>query len=382
MSTEYAVNALLNNIINTLENKEYGVCILLDFAKAFDTVNHEILLKKLEHYGIRGVALQWLTSYLSNRMQCTEVGDVQSELEIIRWGVPQGSVLGPLLFLIYINDIVNSSNIFKFILFADDTSLYYSCKNVHTIEDVINRELDKISEWLSANRLSLNVGKSKLLYFTNNNRTVIQNIHIKINNQILAEVPNAKYLGVYIDNRLQWDTHINNIKLRLSKGVSILAKIRHYVPKSVLRSLYFTFINSHIDYNLLNWGTAPLANLEVASRKTRKAIRIINFKPMEEDPISLFKQLSILPLEETLLLKQAKFMWKLQNEILPPSLSRNFRMNNRSQLLLSHNRLEHSAKHITFSGPRLWNAIPSDIQNKLTPKSFSNSMKKFLLDNL
>ena len=382
MSTEYAVNALLNNIVNTLENKEYGVCILLDFAKAFDTVNHEILLKKLEHYGIRGVAQQWLKSYLSNRMQCTEVGDTQSELEIIRWGVPQGSVLGPLLFLIYINDIVNSSNIFKFILFADDTSLYYSCKNVQTIEVIINQELAKISEWLSANRLSLNVGKSKLLYFTNNDRKILKDIHIKINDQILAEVPDAKYLGVYIDNKLQWNTHINNIKLRLSKGASILAKIRHYVPKPVLRSLYFTFINSHIDYNLLNWGIAPLANLEIISRKTRKAIRLISFKPFDEEPIPLFKQHSILPLEETLLLKQAKFMWKLQNELLPPSLSSNFKLNNRNQLALSYNRLDLSSKHIIYSGPRLWNSIPTDLQNKLTPKSFSKSMKEFLLENL
>ena len=382
MSTEYAVNALLNNIVNTLEEKKFGVCILLDFAKAFDTVNHDILLKKLEHYGIRGVALNWLSSYLSNRMQCTEVGDTQSELEIIRWGVPQGSVLGPLLFLIYINDIVTSSDIFKFILFADDTSLYFSCDNVQVIEDTVNHELAKISEWLSANRLSLNVGKSKLLYFTNNDRTALKDIEIKINNQTLAEVASAKYLGVYLDNKLQWDVHINNIKLRLSKGVGILAKIRHYVPKSVLRSLYFTFINSHIDYNLLNWGTAPLANIEKISRKTRKAIRIISFKTHDEEPIPLFKHLSILPLEETLLLKQAKHMWKLQHDLLPTSLSSTFKSNNRSQLALSHNRLAQSSKHITFAGPRLWNSIPSTLQDKLTPKSFSKSMKDFLLDSL
>ena len=138
-------------------------------------------------------------------MQCVEIGDVQSELEFIKCGVPQGSVLGPLLFLIYINDIVNSSNIFKFILFADDTSLYYSCKSARDIEETVNRELAKISDWLSANRLSLNVGKSKLLYFTNNDRGILKDIVIKINNQILAEVSNAKYLGVHIDNKLQWN---------------------------------------------------------------------------------------------------------------------------------------------------------------------------------
>ena len=382
MSTEYAVNALLNNIIETLEKKEFGVCILLDFAKAFDTVNHEILISKLENYGIRGVALQWLRSYLSNRMQCVEIGDVQSELEFIKCGVPQGSVLGPLLFLIYINDIVNSSTIFKFILFADDTSLYYSCKNARTIEETVNRELAKISDWLSANRLSLNVGKSKLLYFTNNDRGILKDIDIRINNQILAEVSNAKYLGVYIDNKLQWDTHINNIKLRLSKGVSILAKIRHYVPSSVLRSLYFTFINSHIDYNLLNWGTAPTANFDKISSKARKAIRIISFKAYDDEPLPLFKKLSILPLEETLLLKQANFMWKLQTNLIPPSLSTNFKQNNRSQLTISYNRLAQSAKHITYAGPNLWKAIPLNIQDKPTPKSFSSAMKAFLLDRL
>ena len=146
LSTEFAINCLLNNIVECLENKEIGFCILLDFAKAFDTVNHEILLDKLEYYGIRGTAHNWFKSYLSNRMQFTEIGNTRSKLDYVRHGVPQGSVLGPLLFLLYINDIVLSSDLCKFTLFADDTSLFYSCKNKTEGSKILNAELSKIAE--------------------------------------------------------------------------------------------------------------------------------------------------------------------------------------------------------------------------------------------
>ena len=378
MSTEYAVNQVLNYIVESLEKNEIGVCIFLDFAKAFDTVNHEILLDKLEHYGIRGVALNWIKNYLNNRMQCTEIGDTQSELELIKCGVPQGSVLGPLLFLIYINDIVNSSKLFKFTLFADDTSLYYSCKNTNNLENVINCELAKISDWLSANRLSLNVAKSKLLYFTNKNRNALKDIVVKINGESLNEVDSAKYLGVYMDNKLSWNVHTNNIKLRLSKGISMLAKIRHYVPESVRRSLYFTFINSHTGYNLLNWGTASSTNFGTISAKTRKAIRLISFANKDEPALPLFKKHSILPLEKDFELKQAMFMWKLENDLIPRSLATNFRTNRNRVIPILH-RLESSAKHITYAGPKIWQNLPGDIKNIAFPKSFSKAVKNHML---
>ena len=378
MSTEYAVNQVLNYIVETLEKNEIGVCIFLDFAKAFDTVNHEILLNKLEYYGIRGIALNWIKNYLTNRMQCTEIGDSQSDLELIKCGVPQGSVLGPLLFLIYINDIVNSSKLFNFTLFADDTSLYYSSKSTNNLENVMNCELAKISDWLSANRLSLNVAKSKLLYFTNKNRNSLKNIEIRINGESLKEVDSAKYLGVHIDNKLSWSVHTNNLKLRLSKGISMLAKIRHYVPESVRRSLYFTFINSHTGYNLLNWGTAPSTNTETISAKTRKAIRLISFVSKDEPALPLFKKHTILPLEKDFELKQAIFMWKLKNDLIPKSLARNFRIN-RNRVVPIINRLESSAKHIIYAGPKIWQALPNAIKEIAFPKSFSKAVKNHLL---
>ena len=141
LSTEYAINSLLYNIVQCLNQGNTGFCILLDFAKAFDTVNQDILLKKLEYYGIRGIALDWFRSYLSNRKQCTEIGNFRSTFSDVKCGVPQGSILGPLLFLLYINDIVLSSEVFKFTLFADDTSLFYSHKSKSEAINTINQEL-------------------------------------------------------------------------------------------------------------------------------------------------------------------------------------------------------------------------------------------------
>ena len=400
MSTEYAVNSLVNNIVQCLENKEVGFCILLDFAKAFDTVNHDILISKLEYYGIRGIASKWFKSYLADRMQCTEIGDTQSKLNYIKHGVPQGSILGPLLFLLYINDIIMSSDIFKFILFADDTSLFYSHKNKHEAVGILNHELSKISQWLAANKLSLNVSKSKLLIFTNQkpkaniNSTNTSNIadadtdvdadvfKLTLNGETLKEVDWAKYLGVLIDNKLNWLKQINAIKLKLSKGIGILAKIRHYVPSSVLRSLYFSFNNPYVDYNLLNWGMASPTNLDPIDKKIKKAVRIITFNDSESPSVPLYKDLKILPLSKSYELKQAKHMWKLVNGFLPQSLTSNFNSSDRTRYTTSISRLVSLQRFILFSGPKVWEEIPRNIQNKPSLNSFCKSLRIHFLNSL
>ena len=170
-------------------------------------------------------------------------------MDYIKCGVPQGSVLGPLLFLLYINDISESSNLLKYFLFADDT-MFYSSKNAEENEKVLNTEIDKVSEWLSANKLSLNVRKSKLLTFTLMKR---HNINLTINNVPLEEVSNTKYLGIVTDNKLTWRHHIEYIKTKSSKGIGLLSKIRHYIPKNTLIGLCYSFINSYVEYGLLNY---------------------------------------------------------------------------------------------------------------------------------
>ena len=163
------------------------------------TVNHEILLDKLQYYGIRGTAYNWFKSYLSNRKQCTEIGNLQPKLDYIKNGVPQGSVLGPLLFLLYINDIILASKICKFTLFADDTSLFYSHKSKTEGSKILNAELAKISEWLAANKLSLNVSKSKLLIFSNRHSSKSNDNPDNSTNELTDEPSEESDTEIYIN---------------------------------------------------------------------------------------------------------------------------------------------------------------------------------------
>ena len=244
------------------------------------TVNHQILLSKLEHYGVRGICLNLFNSYLLNRQQCTEIDGTISDIENTNCGVPQGSILGPLLFLIYINDIINSSENLKFYLFADDTTLFYSSKKNPDTEYILITEIAKVAEWLNANRLSLNIKKSCFLTFS-----LIQNvqtIEINIDNQPIEEKTKTKYLGVIIDNKLTWKEHLKEINCKLRKGTGILYKIRDFVPQSVLKSLYYSFIQPYVDYNLLNWSSTHTTNLESIRISITKAVRIISFKQKQE----------------------------------------------------------------------------------------------------
>ena len=169
-STEHAHIDIQNSILNSIEQKEIPCCLFLDFAKAFDTVNHNILLHKLNHYGIRGNALTLIESYLKDREQCVQVNNATSDFEFIKHGVPQGSILGPLLFLLYINDIAESSHMLDFYLFADDTTIFISDTDPKKLEQTLNTELSNVSKWLVANKLSLNVGKSNFLLFRQSNK--------------------------------------------------------------------------------------------------------------------------------------------------------------------------------------------------------------------
>ena len=270
-STSLAVLDIYSKLIKSIENKEFSCCIFLDFAKAFDTVNHEILLSKLEHYGITGIVNDWFRSYLSLRPQKVKINGFLSDEQYIKCGVPQGSVLGPLLFLIYINDMPYASTILDIHLFVDDTSIFMSNKNLEELQTIVNSELVNISDWLISNKLTLNVSKSNFIIIHPPQRKRNKQVTIKINGENLEEKSHTKYLGVLIDKNLNWKAHTHHINLKLAKGLGMIVKIRHFIPSSVLRNIYYAFIHAHINYAILNWGSATPTNLEPIKVSMRKA---------------------------------------------------------------------------------------------------------------
>ena len=195
-SINHALISLTEMIKNTLDNKRFGCGIFLDLQKAFDTVNHEILLNKLEHYGIRGIALAWFHFYLNNREQYASVNGYNSRNLNVTCGVPQGSVLGPLLFLIYINAIPNTSFKLAFYLFADDTSIYFESENLEQLQKIVNRKLKHVKKWLDANKLALNVDKTNFVIFHSPQKPLCENIIIKFGKQHVKKAKHVKFLGL------------------------------------------------------------------------------------------------------------------------------------------------------------------------------------------
>ena len=252
-------------MIQTNMDKKMFTCgIFLDFKKAFDTVNHSIPLDKLHHYGIRGIVLEWFTSYMANRTQTTHIDNdhISSKKNSVT-EVPQGSVLGPLLFLIYINDIYLCSNKLGFYLFADDTNLLYADNDLKTLETVVNNELNNVCYWLNANKLTINAKKSNFVIFRPAQKRINHQPSIRIPNNnnnngfaLLECKDYVKFLGVLIDKNLTWRPHIDHIASKISKIVGIIARLRHHVPLNTLLQIYRSLIFPYTLYGVLVWGQA------------------------------------------------------------------------------------------------------------------------------
>ncbi|MFZ2539325.1 MAG: reverse transcriptase family protein, partial [Oscillospiraceae bacterium] len=388
LSTCMALLKLTENISRSIDNGDITIGVFIDLAKAFDTVDHPILLQKLDHYGIRGVVNSWFTSYLTNRNQYVLINKSKSKLSLIKCGVPQGSILGPILFLIYINDLNHVSNILQTIMFADDTNLFLSGKNLQTLEHQLIMELNKVSEWFNTNLLSLNIKKTSYIMFSHRRNLTI---NIFFANTIINKVDDTKFLGVIISSNLNWNKHIDVITNKISKTTGIIAKVRHLLPSNVTRTLYLILVEPYLNYCNIVWARAnSTVNLEKIFKIQKIYVRLITFSAYRAHSAPLFKQLCILSVYQIYKHQLALFMFKKLNNLLPITASFPCLVNSsihnhftrcHDQIHLSYCRTRTRQMTVSYQGPSLWNTLPASIRNLKSFYVFKRLVKNCLIQN-
>ena len=291
---QYSIHALFNiteNIRKTLDDGSIGCGVFVDFQKAFDTEDHQILLAKLNHYRIREVSNDWFKSYLSNRSQYVSINGYDSGLAAINYGVPQGSVLGPLLFLLYINDLNQAIIFCKVHHFADDTNLLCLGNSIKKLNKLVNTDLKCLLNWLNASKISFNV--KKLVIFKSKQNKFEGDLKIKLSGKRLYPTESVKYLGVKIGTNLSWQYHVNDLSVEVSRFNALLFKRRKYVSCTISRAIYFAIFDSYLSYCCLIWAQ-NCSTIQRIVILQKKAIRIINFQPRNSHTSHLSKQSSIL----------------------------------------------------------------------------------------
>ena len=383
-STNHALLSMTQQIKDIIDKGNLAVGVFVDFQKAFDTVNHKILLKKLEHYGVRGIANKWFSSYLANRQQYVTINGIKSETKQIIHGVPQGSVLGPLLFLIYINDL-NACILFSTIRhFADDTNLLYTVdyskpRNRNPLRK-LNIDLKSLNQWLLANKISLNATKTELIYFRNN-RTQIPNGNLKLNGVKLEPTSQIKYVGITFDEHLTFKRHITLLNSKLKRANSLLALSRHYLSKKLLIQIYYGQFYSHLTYGCQLWGQNDNA-IEQTITLQKKAIRLMSFAHFQEHASPLFRNLNLLKLTDIVKLSNIIFTHDTINGK-SPSIFENYftfhKINHKHETVNSLNsiyslptgslelpiyRTESGKSSIRFICSTIWNSTLKDLSMK------------------
>ena len=389
-STAYALTHLYDKISSAIDNQECTVGIFIDLSKAFDTVDHCILLEKLEHYGIRGSALNWFASYLSGRSQFVDFNGYRSSSCQIRCGVPQGSILGPLLFLIYNNDICNVSKVLDFILFADDTNIFFSHKDERLLSQTLNSELLSLSEWCKVNKLSINLKKCNFMIFKPRQKRRTLDISVVLNNHIIAQTKEVVFLGVILDENLSWKPHILNVSRKILKSIGIIYKSSFCLSAVSLRTLYFSLVYPYLIYCITVWGSTYQTNLKRLITLQKKVIKIISNVPFDAHTDNLFRDHQILKFNDIYLFQSAKFMFLYTKGLLPNTFSNMFTLTNQIHSYNTRNsncfyvfpcRTNIRRFSIRFRGPQFYNSLNQEIQNSESVGLFSKLLKNVFLQN-
>ena len=392
-NTTHATLDFIWSVEDAIESNQFAIGIFCDLSKAFDTLNHTILLQKLDHYGIRGKANEWFRSYLKDRKQYVELNNMKSSCLPIDTGVPQGSILGPLLFLIYINDLPSAANL-KCVSFADDSNLLIQGDNLKELTLTLTKELEGVSDFFKANQLKLNAKKTKMVFFRKKSLPQDhQQMDVILDGVKLSHDDNAEFLGTIIDGTLSWEKHCTKIANKISRNNGLLNRVKHLLPPSSLKLLYHSFIQPHIQYALSAWGGCSAQNKKRIITIQKRAIRTITKSYHTAHTEPRMKKLGLLKLED---------LYNLGNMLLVHDCFYGNAPTNIKNLVTKaqnadHNLRNHVSKPLDLKVPSFksragshsfrqegsgsWNKVSGEIRSIQQKGRFKNAIKNSILAN-
>ena len=385
-STETALLEVTNEWLWNIDNKHLNGVIFLDLKKAFDTMDHAILLEKLKLYGVDCLSLKWFRSFLSDRKQQTFIDGAQSDFCNVICGIPQGSILGPLLFTIYINDLPSCNLFSKPRMYADDTTLTSSSEDSYVLEHKMNCDMNLIQSWLTANKLTLNVKKTK--YMLIGSKFKLSQIHndftVKVHNTPLDRVNKHKYLGVHIDEFLNWRPHINATSKKISAGLAILKSVSTTIPFDTRMNMYYALVMPYFNDCSTVWGNISKGLSDKFQKLQNRAARILTFSNYETRSNVLLDELGWERLENIRHKQLAMIMYKIHNNLSPSYLRQIFTntsnvhahnlRNSEINCYVPKPRTECAKGSLHYRGSVMWNKIPSEIRHMPSLKVFKTSL--------
>ena len=384
LSTSDALAEFSDIVYNSINKNNTLIAVYLDFSRAFDTVNIDIMLKKLEHYGVRGPVNCWFASYLRDRNYYVNIGDAESSLYRLNIGVPQGSCLGPLLFNLYINDLYVSCPNLNLVHYADDTTAFISGSDPYILVNSLNVDLQSIHKWLQCNRLTLNVKKSAYMIFGNNNFVP----NLKIGNETVSKVDEAKFLGIIIDSKLTFKHHFENVLKKLSSVSGIIFRNRDYIPRKVLRMLYLSLGWSYLTYGIVVWGKSSITFGNKIQAMQNRIMRSI-FGSSDKQ---IYKTNYLLNFEQSYMYFAVIKLYKEINTNITPYFSNriaSFQSNHQHNTRFTvnnnlvpplFNRSKCQSSFI-YQSIKVWNNLPPEIKSSDNVELFTRKLKNHLISN-
>ena len=375
---------------------ENTLAVFCDLSKAFDVIDHSKLLHKMYVYGIRGVAYDWFKSYLSDRTQYVDIEGVCSCFKLIEYGVPQGSILGPLLYLIYVNDIHQACNA-NILSFADDTTVYLSNSNLENLYSEGNQEISKLYDWFCSNGLLLNVDKTKCMIIRPaHKRENLADYQLNIGQTTIVRAGNdcrekhVKFLGLLIDENLTWSGHLSSVNQKLSRSLYVMKQVKHIFTADCLRMLYFSFVYPHLLYGLICWGNGQPSLSKQMFVLQKRAIRIIGKAKYNSHTDPLFKKYNLLKVCDLFDMTSLQFMFDYRTLSLPDSFRNTFilnrqlpnsRVTRQSDLYyIPKTRTGFIGKFPFYSIPRIWNKWSHIVAMCTSKKQLKNIIRKTVLN--